>query len=189
MNETEKQIPPANTTPNFIDEKQLLARLPVSRRTLFSWRTTGKISDVTRYGLITSSLPGTFDQFPSRGQYQVQRGDVLVAINNSSRGTVVLVPNQFHGAICTSGFLVIRPSSKEEGLLLWYALRSEVCRKQIYYLAQTASQPEIKMGEWRERFLIPMPKGKSREIALTESRHFQLHLDSLLDADKCRFLI
>ena len=27
----------------FIDEKQLLARLPVSRRTLFNWRTTGKI--------------------------------------------------------------------------------------------------------------------------------------------------
>jgi predicted site-specific integrase-resolvase len=28
---------------NFIDEKQLLARLPVCRRTLFSWRTSGKI--------------------------------------------------------------------------------------------------------------------------------------------------
>ncbi|HEX3856282.1 MAG TPA: helix-turn-helix domain-containing protein [Verrucomicrobiae bacterium] len=28
---------------NFINEKELLKRLPVSRRTLFSWRTTGKI--------------------------------------------------------------------------------------------------------------------------------------------------
>src|SRR5208283_5822327 len=27
----------------FIDEKTLLKRLPVSRRTLFSWRTSGKI--------------------------------------------------------------------------------------------------------------------------------------------------
>ncbi|MGH7950852.1 MAG: helix-turn-helix transcriptional regulator [Limisphaerales bacterium] len=27
----------------FIDEKQLLARLPVSRRTLFNWRVSGKI--------------------------------------------------------------------------------------------------------------------------------------------------
>jgi predicted DNA-binding transcriptional regulator AlpA len=27
----------------FIDEKQLLARLPISRRTLFNWRMTGKI--------------------------------------------------------------------------------------------------------------------------------------------------
>ena len=36
-----------NQTPageaGFIDEKQLLARLPISRRTLFNWRTTGKI--------------------------------------------------------------------------------------------------------------------------------------------------
>ena len=27
----------------FIDQKQLLSRLPISRRTLFNWRTTGKI--------------------------------------------------------------------------------------------------------------------------------------------------
>jgi predicted DNA-binding transcriptional regulator AlpA len=30
----------------FIDEKQLLAKLPISRRTLFNWRTTGKIPSV-----------------------------------------------------------------------------------------------------------------------------------------------
>jgi hypothetical protein len=27
----------------FIDQRQLLARLPISRRTLFNWRVTGKI--------------------------------------------------------------------------------------------------------------------------------------------------
>jgi len=43
MSETEKQMTPANTTPDFINERELLRRLPVSRRTLFSWRTTGKI--------------------------------------------------------------------------------------------------------------------------------------------------
>lgn len=30
----------------FIDEKQLLSRLPVSRRTLFNWRNSGKIPSV-----------------------------------------------------------------------------------------------------------------------------------------------
>jgi predicted DNA-binding transcriptional regulator AlpA len=30
----------------FIDEKELLNRIPVSRRTLFSWRATGKIPSV-----------------------------------------------------------------------------------------------------------------------------------------------
>jgi hypothetical protein len=36
-----QQAPSGET--GFIDEKELLKRLPVSRRTLFSWRTTGKI--------------------------------------------------------------------------------------------------------------------------------------------------
>jgi hypothetical protein len=35
------RVPPGAA--GFIDEKELLKRLPVSRRTLFTWRTTGKI--------------------------------------------------------------------------------------------------------------------------------------------------
>jgi predicted site-specific integrase-resolvase len=35
--------PPATNEGGFIDERELLKRLPVSRRTLFSWRTSGKI--------------------------------------------------------------------------------------------------------------------------------------------------
>jgi predicted DNA-binding transcriptional regulator AlpA len=38
----EQNQTPAGET-GFIDENQLLARLPVSRRTLFNWRTSGKI--------------------------------------------------------------------------------------------------------------------------------------------------
>jgi hypothetical protein len=30
----------------FLNQKQLLARLPISRRTLFNWRVTGKIPHV-----------------------------------------------------------------------------------------------------------------------------------------------
>jgi hypothetical protein len=41
---------PSENTPakesGFIGEKELLKRLPVSRRTLFSWRETGKIPSV-----------------------------------------------------------------------------------------------------------------------------------------------
>ena len=40
-NELQQTAPPGEA--GFLDEKQLLARLPVSRRTLFNWRVTGKI--------------------------------------------------------------------------------------------------------------------------------------------------
>jgi hypothetical protein len=44
MNSEPKQTPSGEAA--FINEKQLLARLPVSRRTLFSWRVSGKIPHV-----------------------------------------------------------------------------------------------------------------------------------------------
>lgn len=144
-----------------------------------------EIGDVTSYGLITKHIEGTFDELPTRGEYQIETGDLLIAINNSSRGTVVLVPERFNGAICTSGFLVIKPSSIEDAYLLWYALRSEYCRKQIYYLAQTASQPELKIEAWNKYFQIPIPKGEKREIALKKAKEFINHLKALLDAEQC----
>jgi len=145
-----------------------------------------EIGDVTRYGLITKHITGTFDQLPSRGQYQIKKDDLLLAINNSSRGTVVKVPEEFDGAICTSGFLIIIPKDENESDLLWYALRSEYCRSQIYYLSQTASQPELKLDAWKKYFMVPMPKGTHKNKAIEASKKFNQHLRAVLNADQCR---
>lgn len=146
-----------------------------------------EIGDVTSYGLITSHITGFFSELPSRGEYQIKKGDVLIALNNSSRGTVVIVPQEFDGAICTSGFFVIRPKNEEEGLLLWYCLRSEYCKKQIYYLAQTASQPELKMESWNKYFKIPLPVGEERIKAVRRSKQFFSHLQKLINVDSFNF--
>ena len=47
-NELQQTAPSGET--GFIDEKQLLARVPVSRRTLYHWRETGKIPYVNLGG-------------------------------------------------------------------------------------------------------------------------------------------
>lgn len=146
-----------------------------------------EIGDVTKFGLITKYITGEFDELPSRGEYQIRSGDLLFAINNSSRGTVVKVPEEFDGAICTSGFFVIVPKDDEESNLLWYSLRSEYCRKQVYYLAQTASQPELKLDVWNDTFVAPVPKGKHREKAMLEASDFFKHIDALTKADKFMF--
>jgi type I restriction enzyme M protein len=144
-----------------------------------------EIGDVTDYGLIMKHISGTFDQLPTRGEYQIKKGDILLALNISSRGTVVLVPEEFDNAICTSGFLVIRPETEEEAFLLWYSLRSEYCRKQIYYYSQTASQPELKRDVWEKEFLIPIPINKEESISKTKL--FQQSLRALLNANEFRF--
>ena len=141
-----------------------------------------EIGDVTPYGLIVHHIEGMLPDLPSRGKYKIQTGDVLMAINNSSRGTVVLVPEEYDGAICTSGFLALRPDSPEQGMLLWYVLRSEYCRAQIYYLAQTASQPELKSDVWGTDFMIPMPAGELMHRALSEAKSFMRHVSALNEA-------
>ena len=99
----------------------------------------------------------------------------------------MLVPQEFDGAICTSGFLVITPRTDEEGHLLWYSLRGELVRKQLYYLAQTASQPELKKESWEQELIIPIPMGANRQTAIDKSVAFQDHLAALLNADSFRF--
>ena len=148
-----------------------------------------EIGDVTRYGLIVKFVEANFDELPTRAEYRINEGDILFAINNSSRGTVVIVPKEFDGALCTSGFYVIQPRTKEEGLLWWWSLRSEHVRKQIYYLAQTASQPELKKAAWEKIFKVPMPIGKFRKTALQEAVKFQRHLSVLLSADEYKLSI
>ena len=148
-----------------------------------------EIGYVTQYGLITKCDYAPFSELPSRAEYRVYKGDILIALNNSSRGTVVLVPEEYDGAICTSGFLVVIPKTEDDGLLLWYTLRSEICRKQIYYLAQTASQPELKQEAWNQYFKIPIPVGEDRERALKKSRDFYNMLCGLSCIDNYRFSI
>ncbi len=145
-----------------------------------------EIGDVTPYGLIVSHITGLFDELPTRGKYQIRKGDVLVAINNSSRGTVVLVPAEYDKAICPSGFLVIRPDSIEQGKLLWCALRSEYARAQNYYLSETASQPELKPDIWESEFMVPMPLGDLRTQALKEVNKFMHHISALSEANKIK---
>lgn len=146
-----------------------------------------EISDVTEYGLILHHLTDTLDELPSRGQYRVREGDILMALNISSRGTVVVVPEEFDGAICTSGFLVIVPKDEDQRSLLWYALRSEYCRKQIYYLSQTASQPELKKDIWDNEFLIPFPVNKKQAIEETKKFHKTIKsIRSLLHENEVR---
>ena len=148
-----------------------------------------EIGDVTQYGLITKYVEGTFDELPSRGEYQIRKGDILLALNNSSRGTVVLVPEEYDQAICTSGFLVLVPNNNDDALLLWYSLRSEVCRKQIYYLAQTASQPELKIEAWDKYFRVPVPLGNDKKQAINKAKEFYNHLRKLSDINEYRFNI
>jgi hypothetical protein len=43
MENAEQKTAPASGDANFLDEKQLLTRIPISRRTAFNWIEAGKL--------------------------------------------------------------------------------------------------------------------------------------------------
>ena len=117
-----------------------------------------EIGDVTIDGTIVKYREDYLENLPSRARIMVKENDIVFAKNNSSRGTTVLIPDWFDGGLVTTGFIGIRPSNYEEALILWNVLESEFFRKQVYYLAITASQPEIRENIFKNEMLIPWPK-------------------------------
>lgn len=117
-----------------------------------------EIGDVTIDGTIVKYREDYFEKLPTRARIHVKKGDIIFAKNNSSRGITILVPDWFDGELVTTGFIGIRPHSEEEALILWNALESELFRKQIYYLAITASQPEVRETIFKEEMIVPWPK-------------------------------
>ena len=144
-----------------------------------------EIGDVTREGTIVNYKEDYFESLPTRARLRVQTNDVLFAKNNSSRGTAVIVPPEFDGHLVTTGFIAVRPTNYEEALLLWSIFTSEVFRKQIYYLAITAVQPEVRESIFRQEFLLPIPNdGENRERLIGHARDVHELQRKLLEAVK-----
>ena len=129
-----------------------------------------EIGDVTKYGAVVNWKQDAIEDLPTRGRLLVESNDVVFAKNNSSRGTTVIIPESFDGSLVTTGFIGIRPETHEESLLWWSVLTSEAVRKQIYYLAVSASQPEIREGIFADEFMLPFPTHAYREELLEEAR-------------------
>lgn len=142
-----------------------------------------EIGDVTNAGEITRYVEDHFENLPTRARIRVRAGDVLFAKNNSSRGTAVIVPDEFDGQLVTTGFIAIRPETYEEGLLLWSIFTSEIFRKQVYYLAITAVQPEIRESIFKDKFLLPIPSShEAREELIAKVRRVHELQESLRSA-------
>ncbi|MDV2504553.1 MAG: N-6 DNA methylase [bacterium] len=139
-----------------------------------------EIGNVTQDGAITNYREDVFDALPSRARLRVRTNDVIFAKNNSSRGTAVIIPPEFDGQLVTTGFIGVRPSDFDEALLFWSIFESETFRKQIYYLAVTAVQPEVREEIFMKEFLLPIPTRKRERNRLIESarRVHQLHEES-----------
>ena len=137
-----------------------------------------EISDITRDGLVVSQTDALYEELPTRAKWEVKPWDVLFAKKITSRGTAVVIPESMDGFLVTSGFMSVRPRDEEESLILWTVFRSEIWRKQIYYLSITASQPEIRDHIFQDEMLIPWPVTEEQRTRIVNSAR------ELLDAQQ-----
>ncbi|MBB5691970.1 hypothetical protein GXW77_20500 [Roseomonas alkaliterrae] len=89
-----------------------------------------EISDVDgRTGLVGHKRLASHDA-PSRARKLVRAGDVLVSTVRPERGTVGVVPHHLDGAICSTGFAVLRCQEVHPLALAWL-LKSDAVRRQM----------------------------------------------------------
>lgn len=127
-----------------------------------------EIGNVTPSGAIVGYQEGVIGDLPTRARLRVRANDVLVARNISSRGTCVIVPDEFDGQLASNGFFQIRPDNEEQALLYWSLFTSEFFRKQVYYLSSTAVQPTITNEVFKNEFILPLPRDTGMRQALIE---------------------
>ena len=121
-----------------------------------------EITSVTRDGVIIDPIEGNYEELPTRAELQVRPFDVLFAKNISSRGTAIVVPEWLDGALASSGFINVHAQDEDDALILWSVFRSEMWRKQVYYLSITASQPEVREDIFLKEMLIPWPASEEQ---------------------------
>lgn len=90
-----------------------------------------EISDIDgRTGLVGHKrLP--VNDAPSRARKIVREGDVLVSTVRPERGTVGVVPYDLDGAVCSTGFAVLRCREGMHPLALAWLLKGEAVRRQM----------------------------------------------------------
>lgn len=90
-----------------------------------------EISDIdSRTGLVGHKRLPVADA-PSRARKIVREGDVLVSTVRPERGAVGVVPHDLDGAVCSTGFAVLRCREGMHPLALAWLLKGEDVRRQM----------------------------------------------------------
>jgi len=121
-------------------------------------------------GLILNVEEDLLINLPDRAKQIIKENDILIPCPIGSTEGIVKVPKEFDGQLCSTGFIIIRPNSEEEALLLWAIMKSNLVQEQFFYNQSGSLQPGISFENFKDRILIPMPKGKIKDNIIKKVR-------------------
>ena len=128
-----------------------------------------ELADIGNQGEISSCTLAKGSELPTRARRIVHKGDVLVSSIEGSLQSCAIVPSEFDGALCSTGFYVIEPETINAETLL-IMLKSE----NIQLLLKKGCSGTILTNISKEEFLkirIPFlpPEIQSKIASLVQS--------------------
>lgn len=107
---------------------------------------------------------------PSRARQLVRTGDILVSTTRPNLNAVALITEEFDGAVCSTGFCVLRPGSALVPPYLFAFVQSAGFVETLSDLVKGALYPAVTDGQVLSQMipLPPLPEQKRIAALLTE---------------------
>lgn len=140
----------------------------LSRRTVNPQKEPSKIIQYIQYsnvdktlGDVTSHFEMSGDEAPSRAKLLVSKGDIIAAKVKDSEENVSMIPDEYDGAIVSSGFVVLKPKHPMTSEALFILLRLQSTYNQVRWKSSGTILPAISDDEY---LAIKIPKLTIDEI-------------------------
>lgn len=101
---------------------------------------------------------------PQRAKYIIRENNILIPNHRNSinaKRSIVIVPPEYDGAVCTSRFIVVR--SKVPPLYLYYILNLNFIKESMLRLVSGSSSSEVKYDQLKDIY-IPIPPGEDYDL-------------------------
>jgi type I restriction enzyme M protein len=121
-----------------------------------------------QYGKIMQHTEYPVCDLPSRAKYVIRENNLLIPNHRNSikaKRSVVLVPPEYDGAVCTSRFIAVRP--KIPALYLYYILNLDFIKEFMLRLVSGSSSTEVKFDQLKNLY-IPIPPGEDFDLFVDE---------------------
>ena len=138
---------------------------------------------------ITDTTSISANNAPSRAQQIVQAGDVIFATTRPTQMRVCVIPQEYDGQVCSTGFCVLRPSQSITTNYLMHALGTADFCKYLEDNQTMGNYPAISNKKLL-KYRIPVPPIEvQQEIVnvLDSFAKLETELETELEARQCQF--
>lgn len=132
-----------------------------------------------RTGEIKSFETREIRKLPSRAKYILRENNLLIPNHRNSikaQRSVVIVPREHNGTICTSRFIVCRPQIP--ALYLYHILNLDFIKEAMLRLVSGSSSTEVKFEQLNE-ILVPIPAGDDFDLFIDEIEILQAEVKEM----------